>query len=102
MLMRVRDRAGQQEVAHLLGDLQRDVLLRLGRRGAEMRRADDVLAAPNSGIVRRRLRREHVERGAGDVAGFERVRQRRLVDQAAARAVDDAHAASSSSPAPRA
>ena len=32
----------QQIVRHLLGDLQRDVLLRLGGGGAEMRRADDV------------------------------------------------------------
>ena len=32
----------QQVVRHLLGDLQRDVLLRLGGGGAEMRRAHDI------------------------------------------------------------
>ena len=42
---RVRDRALQQIVRHLLGDLQRDVLLRLRRGRAEMRRADDVRMA---------------------------------------------------------
>ena len=41
---RVRDGAGQQKIRHLLGDLQRHVLLRLGCRGAEMRRRDDIVA----------------------------------------------------------
>ena len=38
----------KQIVGHLLGDLQRDVLLRFRGRGAEMRRADHV-GRPNSG-----------------------------------------------------
>ena len=50
-----------------------------------------TLGWPNSGL-RRRLLDEHVERGAGDMAGIERARQRRLVDEPAARAIDHAHA----------
>ena len=47
---------------------------------------------PKSGFSRRRLGGEDVEGGAGDVACVERLAQRRLVDEAAAGAVDDAHA----------
>ena len=87
----VRDRAAQQVVRHLLGDLQRDVFLRLGGGGAEMRGAHHVGMAEQR-IVGRRLLGEHVEGGASDVAGIERGAQGRLVDQPAARAIDDAHA----------
>jgi hypothetical protein len=59
--------ARQQIVGHLLGHLQRDVLLRLGGRGAEMRRADDVRRAEQRVSVGR-LGLEHVERRAGDMA----------------------------------
>ena len=45
----VGDRALDQIVRHLLGDLQRDVFLRLGGRGAEMRRAT-TFSMPNSGF----------------------------------------------------
>ena len=61
---RVGDRAAQQIVRHLLGDLQRDVLLRLGGGGAEMRRADHVRHGRTAGSrspaprrTRRRRRR---------------------------------------------
>ena len=57
----VGDRALDQVVRHLLGDLQRDILLRFRGRGAEMRRADDVRQAEQR-VVRRRLDLEHVER----------------------------------------
>ena len=67
----------QQIVRHLLGDLQRDVLLRLGGGGAEMRRADDIGMAEQR-ILRRRLLGEHVEGRAGDLAGIERRAQRLL------------------------
>ena len=40
----------------------------------------------------RRLLDEHVQRGAGDLAGFQRVGERGFIDDAAARAVDDSHA----------
>jgi len=81
----------RQEVGDLLGDLDRHVLLRLRGRGAEMRRADHVLAAEQH-VVLRRLDREHVERRARDLPGVERLLEVLLDDQPAARAVDDAHA----------
>ncbi len=43
-------------------------------------------------ILGRRLLGEDVERGARDLAASDRVRERRLVDDAAARAVHDPHA----------
>ena len=67
----IRNRAAQQVIRHLLGDLQRDVFLRLGGGGAEMRRAHHVGMAEQR-IFGRRLLGEHVEGGAGDVAGIER------------------------------
>ena len=83
--------AGQQVVRHLLGHLEGDVLLRLGGGGAEMRGADHVRQVEKR-AVGRRFDLEHVEGCAGDVAGVQRLGQRRLVDQAATGAVDDAHA----------
>ncbi len=44
----------------------------------------------DQGQVGRRLLFVDVESGPGDVAGFERLQQRRFVDQPAAGAVDDA------------
>ena len=71
MLMRVGDPAEQQEVAHLLGDLDRDIDLRLAGRRAEVRGRDEVGRA-EQGRVRGRLGLEHVERGAADLAAVER------------------------------
>ena len=63
----VGDRAAQQIVRHLLGDLQRDVLLRLGGGGAEMRRAHDVGHGRTAGCwspaPRRTRRRRRRRRG---------------------------------------
>ena len=88
---RIGDRAAQQIIRHLLGDLQRDVLLRFRGGGAEMRRAHHVGQAEQR-IVRRRLLDKNVKRRAGDLAGFERFDQGGFVHQPAARAIDDAHA----------
>ena len=88
---RVGNGAGQEIVRHLLGDLQRDILLRFRGRCAEMRRADDVGMAEQD-VLGRRLLDEDVESGAGDVLGIQRIDQRLLVDQTAARTIDDAHA----------
>ena len=60
---RVGHRAGGEIVGHLLGDLQRDILLRLGRRRAEMRRRHHVVAA-EEGVLLGRLDREDIERRA--------------------------------------
>ena len=57
-----------------------------------MRRYDHVLVAVEEWIVGDRLGREHVQRGAGNAAGVERVLERGIIDQAAARDVEDAHA----------
>src|SRR5690242_2986709 len=81
--------ACQEKIAHLFSDLQRDVLLRLSGRGAEMRRADDVLQPKEWRLVGR-LGFEHIERGARDMAGLDRIRQGFFVDQTATGTVDDA------------
>ena len=73
----VGDGAAQQIIRHLLGDLQRDVFLRLHGRGAQMRRADDVRQREQRAL-RRRLLAKHVDRRAGDLAGFQRLDQRLL------------------------
>ena len=83
--------AAQQIFRHLLGDLERHILLRLQRRSAEMRRADHV-GQSEQRALRRRLLGEHVDGRAGDMAGFQRRHQCRLVDEFAARAVDQPHA----------
>ena len=85
-------RAGEQEVAHLLGHLQSHVFLRLGRGGTQMRRANDVLQRKKR-AGDRRLRFEHIERRTCHLPGRKRLRQGRFVDQATAGAVDDANAA---------
>ena len=72
---RVGHGAGQQVVRHLLGHLKRDVLLRLGGGGAQMRRADDVRQAEER-VLRRGLLGEDVEGGAGDMARFQQLGQR--------------------------
>jgi hypothetical protein len=82
---------GQQVVRHLLGHLQGHVFLRLGGGGPEMRGHDDV-GQVEQRVFRRRFLLEHVEGRARDMAGFQKLGQRRLIDQTAARAVDDAHA----------
>ena len=56
-----------------------------------MRRRDEA-RRPEQGRGGGRLGLEHVERGAADLAAVERVLERSLVDQPAARAIDDAHA----------
>ena len=58
----------------------------------EVRRDHDVVVALEQRVVRDRLAREHVERRARDLAAVERVLERRVVDQLAARAVDHPHA----------
>ena len=69
----IGDGALEQVVGHLLGDLQGDVLLRLARGGAQVRRADDVGQAEQRAVLGR-LDLEHVEGGAGHVARLQRLR----------------------------
>ena len=70
------------------GDGHARLLLRLRGRGAEVRR-DDRARLTRDVIVGRRLLREHVDAGSGDLAGFERRGESLLVDEAAAGDVDD-------------
>src|SRR5579863_10458243 len=56
-----------------------------------MRRADHVWQAEQAAL-RRRFFAEDVDRGAGDMAGLERLAQRRLVNELTARAVDQPYA----------
>ena len=75
----------------LLGGDDPGAVLRLGGRGAEVRRDDDVVALEQR-VLGERLRREDVERRAADLARLEPGEQRVEVDQLAAGAVDDPHA----------
>ncbi len=56
-----------------------------------MRRTHEVGLAEQWAVLGR-FALEHVERGPGNLPAVERIGQRRLVDQAAARTVDDPHA----------
>ncbi len=87
-----RDDAAGERGDHLLGGLDAGAVLGLGGRGAEVRGDDDVVVAVEQRVVGDRLGREDVERGAGDLAGVERVLERLVDQQLAAGAVDDADA----------
>ena len=89
---READGAARQVVDEQLGRLDGDGGLRLDRRGAEVRRQDDIGHLQKRMVRRRRLLHENVEGGAGQVAGLEGVGQRLFVNDAAAGAVDDAGA----------
>ena len=56
-----------------------------------MRRGNHI-RKPDQRAIFRRLFREHVEGGSGDVAAVDRRRQVRFVDQLPARRIDDANA----------
>ena len=84
---RVRDHAALESGGDLLGhDHARAVLSLLGR-GGEVRRDDDVVEREERPGVR--LLGEDVERGAGDLAGAERLDERLLVDELATGGVDE-------------
>ena len=85
---RVRDQLTGERQPHRAGDRDTRLLLRLVGGGAEVRGADDLVELEQRG-VRAGLLRVHVEAGAGDPALLERRVQRLLVDDPAARGVDD-------------
>src|SRR5262245_20358137 len=89
---RVHHDPAQQRVGDLVGDGERHGGLGLLGGRAEMRRHDDLLELQERMIGRRWLLLEHVEGGAGNAARLDRARQRQLVDEPAAGAVDQAHA----------
>ncbi len=88
---RVLHGAGQKVVRHLLGHLQRHVLLRLGGGGTQMRGHHHVRQAEERAFCGG-FDLEHVEGGAGDLAGFQGFGKGGLIHQTAAGAVDDPHA----------
>ncbi|CAO0830338.1 hypothetical protein SMICM17S_02097 [Streptomyces microflavus] len=86
---RVRDQLTGEREADGLGDRDARLLLGLVGGGAEVRGADDLVELEERG-VRAGLLRVHIEAGAGDAALLECGVQRLLVDDPAARGVDDA------------
>ena len=88
---RVGNGAVEKEIRDLLGNLDGDILLRFARRCTEMRRADHI-ARREQDVVGGWLHFIDVDRGAGDLACLKRLEKRLLVDQAASRTIDDAHA----------
>ena len=88
---RGRDDAAGERGDDLLGGLHAGAVLRLGGRGAEVRRDDDVGVAEQR-VLGDRLRAEDVQRRAGDLAGVQRGLQVGVDDEPAAGDVDDAHA----------
>ena len=77
-----------------LRDFNSDAFLRLGGGSAEVRREDEIWRLTENGIRRERFGFENVERRSCHLAAVQGLGERRLVDQAAARAIDDANAAS--------
>ena len=88
----VADGAGQEIIAQRFREFLRHFHLGFFRGGAQMRGDDDVRQRQERIILGRRLRLEDVDRRAFDVAALDRLGQGLLVDDAAARAVDQAHA----------
>ena len=88
---RGRDHAACQRRHDLLGRLHPGAILRLGRRGTQMRRHDHIRITIEERIVRDRLGREYIQRRARDLARIKRRLQRRIIDQLATRAIDDPH-----------
>ena len=87
---RVRHEPALERGHDLLGHDHAGAVLRLVGRGGEVRRRDDVLELEQRPRVR--LGGEDVERRACDLARDERVVERLLVHELAARGVDDPHA----------
>jgi hypothetical protein len=85
---RVGHELALQSQAHRARDREPCLLLSLDRGGAQVRGDDDVVQAEQR-RGRGRLLDEHVHAGAPDLARAHRVGERRLVDEAAARGVDD-------------
>ena len=89
---RVANGARAEEVDELLRERERHRGLRLLGGGAEVRGADEVRLREERVVRGRRLDREDVQRRAAELAAVERAGERRLVDEAAAGAVDEASA----------
>ena len=86
------DRHAAERSDHLLGDHDACAILSLDGRAREVRREHDVRRIAQRRVGRQRLLGEHVERGAGEPARTQRCDERLLVDERAARGVDEQRA----------
>src|SRR4051794_1130050 len=82
-------RLALQHLDHLHRYLERAALLRLERAAGAMRRAYDIRQRKERRVLGRRLALPDIEPGGEEAPALQRVEQRRLVDDAAARGVDD-------------
>ncbi len=81
--------AAGEEVEHVLHGGRSHPLARLLRQAGDMRRQHDLVESEQADDPRRRLVVEYVEASGGDPAIREGRRERPLVDDPAARGVDD-------------
>ena len=82
----------EQRVAHGDGDLARNLSLGFEGRGAQVRREHEVGRSAERAVDRKRFRLVYVQPGCPQLSGRESVRQGGLVDEPAARRVDEDHA----------
>ena len=86
---RVRDGPPGERRHDLLGDDDARAVLGLDRRAGQVRREQEVGRVAQRRVGRQRLLCEDVERGARQVARAQRLDERGLVDERAARGVDE-------------
>ena len=84
----VADRAVEQHIGDLLGDLDADGLLGLGGRSPEVRRERDVGQTAQLAVLGQRLVFEHIETSGGNLTGFHRRDQGGFLDDPAAGTVE--------------
>jgi hypothetical protein len=87
----VGDHSGGKGAAHLVGGDRAGPVLRLGGRGSQVGRHDDVVATEQR-VIGHRLLGEDVERRPGHLARVQRGLERLQVHELAASAVHDSHA----------
>ena len=80
-----------QIVDDLLCNADRHILLRLRRRGTDVRRADEIIQRQQWMVRSDRLLLEDIERGTGDLAVFQGLIQVLLADNPASGAIDDSY-----------
>ena len=86
---RVRRGDAGERHDHLLGHLEADTILRLGRRCAEVRRQHDIGGCAERVVRGHRLGGVHVHGRPGEVARVQRIRQRGFIHDPPARDVED-------------